>query len=124
MHPGGGGINVARAICELRGNPLVVAALGGHVGSIVADALTDRGFSLQRVRVRGPPGCRRWTWVSPREPPRCSLRERPYACSLMLFGCSPRPPWAGGVWMIAMGQRAWWMAWLLVDPRSAARKAL
>lgn len=53
LHPGGGGINVARAIRELGGNPLVVAALGGHVGSIVADALTDHGIGLQRVRVRG-----------------------------------------------------------------------
>ncbi len=53
LHPGGGGINVARAIRELGGNPLVVAALGGHVGSIVADAVTDHGIDLQRVRVRG-----------------------------------------------------------------------
>ncbi len=53
LHPGGGGINVARAIRELGGNPLVVAALGGHVGSIVADALTDYGIGLRRVRVRG-----------------------------------------------------------------------
>jgi 6-phosphofructokinase 2 len=53
LHPGGGGINVARAVREMGGNPLVVAALGGHVGSIVADALTDHGIGLQRVRVRG-----------------------------------------------------------------------
>ncbi len=53
MHPGGGGINVTRAIRELGGDSIAVAALGGHVGSLVAHALTTQGITLERVRVRG-----------------------------------------------------------------------
>jgi fructose-1-phosphate kinase PfkB-like protein len=53
MHAGGGGINVARAIRELGGTPVVVAALGGHVGSLIAEALTTAEIVLRAVRVRG-----------------------------------------------------------------------
>lgn len=50
--PGGGGINVARVVLELGGDPVAVAALGGHVGSLVADSLRSQGITLRRVNVR------------------------------------------------------------------------
>ena len=50
--PGGGGINVARALRELGGDPVAVAAIGGHVGSLLADELRAQGIALRRVNVR------------------------------------------------------------------------
>jgi 6-phosphofructokinase 2 len=52
IDPGGGGINVARVIKELGGEAAVVAALGGHVGSIVADAVARFGIPVNRVATR------------------------------------------------------------------------
>jgi 6-phosphofructokinase 2 len=53
LDPGGGGINVARVVKELGGDPLAVVALGGHVGSLVADAVTQLGISVIRIPIRG-----------------------------------------------------------------------
>ena len=53
MDPGGGGINVARVVKELGGTPVAVVALGGHVGSLLADSLRRSGIELRRVSVRG-----------------------------------------------------------------------
>ena len=52
LDPGGGGINVARAVRTLGGHAIAVATLGGHVGSEVAAALTREGIALRRVRTR------------------------------------------------------------------------
>ena len=52
LDPGGGGINVARVVHTLGGRTVAVAALGGHVGSEVATALTRQGIALRRVRTR------------------------------------------------------------------------
>lgn len=53
MNPGGGGVNVARAVLELGGDPLAVVALGGHVGSLLADSLRRSGVALHRISARG-----------------------------------------------------------------------
>jgi 6-phosphofructokinase 2 len=53
VDPGGGGVNVARALLEIGGDPLAVVALGGHVGSLVASALRRDGIPIRRVPVRG-----------------------------------------------------------------------
>src|SRR3954463_8131837 len=53
MDPGGGGVNVARVVKELGGTPIAVVALGGHVGSLLADSLRRSGIDLRRVNVRG-----------------------------------------------------------------------
>lgn len=50
-YPGGGGINVARAVHELGGDTIAIAALGGHVGSLVADQLVAAGIELHRIPV-------------------------------------------------------------------------
>jgi len=53
MDPGGGGVNVARVVKELGGSPIAVVALGGHVGSLLADSLRRSDIDLRRVNVRG-----------------------------------------------------------------------
>ena len=53
LDPGGGGINVARVVKELGGDPIAIVALGGHVGSLVADAVTQLGIPLTRISIRG-----------------------------------------------------------------------
>jgi 6-phosphofructokinase 2 len=52
VHPGGGGINVARAVRALGGQTLAVVALGGHVGSQLAKAMRRSEIPLRRVSVR------------------------------------------------------------------------
>jgi len=52
LDPGGGGINVARVIKELGGEASIVAALGGHVGSILSEAVTRLGIPLIRISTR------------------------------------------------------------------------
>lgn len=50
--PGGGGINVARAVRVLGGDSLVVAALGGHTGARVAALVEAEGGSIEVVAVQ------------------------------------------------------------------------
>ncbi len=52
VYPGGGGINVARVIRQLDGEPVAVVALGGHFGSQFADSVRAQGLDLRRVGVR------------------------------------------------------------------------
>lgn len=51
--PGGGGINVARAVAILGGAPRAIAALGGVAGAQVAALLQDSGVSLARLDIPG-----------------------------------------------------------------------
>jgi 6-phosphofructokinase 2 len=53
LDPGGGGINVARVVAHLGGSAIAVAALGGHVGTVAAEAMTHEGIDVRRVAIRG-----------------------------------------------------------------------
>lgn len=47
LHPGGGGINVSRAIRELGGDSHAFVALGGHTGDQLRDLLRHAGLSVE-----------------------------------------------------------------------------
>lgn len=53
FHPGGGGINVSRAIRFLGGESSAVYAAGGHNGAMLTRLLTDEGIDSQPVEVSG-----------------------------------------------------------------------
>jgi 6-phosphofructokinase 2 len=52
--PGGGGINVARVVCELGGDTLALFASGGVTGRFVEEMLTTAKVPWQAVLVGGP----------------------------------------------------------------------
>lgn len=52
MAAGGKGINVARAIRTLGGDPLCMGPIGGHAGNLLADLAKQEGLSAQWTRVR------------------------------------------------------------------------
>ncbi len=54
IDPGGGGVNVARAVHQLGGVATAVVALGGHVGSLLEDELRPTGIGIRRVDVAAP----------------------------------------------------------------------
>jgi 6-phosphofructokinase 2 len=51
--PGGGGINVARAVCLLGGDPLAVFPAGGPCGEMLRRLLGDEGVPLDAVAIAG-----------------------------------------------------------------------
>ncbi|MEJ2678349.1 MAG: hexose kinase [Gemmatimonadota bacterium] len=51
--PGGQGINVARAVCELGGDARAVAPLGGAVGTMLRRMLEEDRTPLQAVEIAG-----------------------------------------------------------------------
>lgn len=51
--PGGGGVNVARAIGRLGGQALAVAALGGLSGDRLARLMRDGGNALEVFKIKG-----------------------------------------------------------------------
>jgi 6-phosphofructokinase 2 len=51
--PGGGGVNVARAIGRLGGEALALHAAGGPTGAIVAGLLDDEGVPQRPLRIAG-----------------------------------------------------------------------
>lgn len=51
--PGGGGINVARAIKKLGGDPTAIFLAGGFVGDKISQLLTDDGIAIQRIDIIG-----------------------------------------------------------------------
>lgn len=51
--PGGGGVNVARAIRRLGGEATAVWALGGHTGGLVSELLDREGVTHEPVPVSG-----------------------------------------------------------------------
>lgn len=53
FHPGGGGINVSRAISFLGGESSAVYAAGGHNGAMLTQLLTDEGINNCPVEIAG-----------------------------------------------------------------------
>ena len=53
FHPGGGGINVSRAIRFLDGQSTAVYAAGGHTGSMLRQLLDEEGIINQVVPIQG-----------------------------------------------------------------------
>ena len=53
FHPGGGGVNVSRAIRFLGGASSAVYAAGGHIGLMLAQLLTDEGIDNHPVEISG-----------------------------------------------------------------------
>lgn len=51
--PGGGGVNVARAICKLDGSARALVAVGGTMGTLLLKLLTDEGVPTLPVAVSG-----------------------------------------------------------------------
>lgn len=51
--PGGGGVNVARAIHILGGDPCAFAAVGGHMGRILLSLLKQEGVRVHPFEVHG-----------------------------------------------------------------------
>jgi 6-phosphofructokinase 2 len=51
--PGGGGINVARVVCELGGEALALFASGGVTGRFVEEMLTQEKVPWQAIAVKG-----------------------------------------------------------------------
>ena len=53
FHPGGGGINVARAVHFLGGEACAVYAAGGHTGDKLQQLLTDEGIVQRALPIAG-----------------------------------------------------------------------
>ena len=53
FHPGGGGINVSRAIHFLGGRSSAVYAAGGHTGAMLAQLLTEEGIAHHAQPISG-----------------------------------------------------------------------
>ncbi len=53
FHPGGGGINVSRAIRFLEGQSTAVYSAGGHTGSMLTQLLDNEGITNQVVPIKG-----------------------------------------------------------------------
>ncbi|MCY3575230.1 MAG: 1-phosphofructokinase family hexose kinase [Chloroflexi bacterium] len=53
FHPGGGGINVARAVHFLGGEACAVYAAGGHTGEKLRQLLTDEGIDQRALPIAG-----------------------------------------------------------------------
>jgi 6-phosphofructokinase 2 len=53
--PGGGGINVSRAISILGGESIAIFAAGGYTGDMISDILKKEGVTTQRmIRIKKP----------------------------------------------------------------------
>ena len=53
FHPGGGGINVSRAIRFLGGESIAVYAEGGHTGAMLTQLITQDGIANHPVKISG-----------------------------------------------------------------------
>lgn len=51
FHPGGGGINIARAIKKLGGEALAIYPAGGHTGKFLEELLTEEGIKQKVIEV-------------------------------------------------------------------------
>lgn len=54
LHPGGGGVNVARVVLELGGAPELMILSGGATGALLEDALGRLPITLDLVHVKSP----------------------------------------------------------------------
>lgn len=53
LDPGGGGVNVARAVCKLKGSARALVAVGGDMGDRLLQLLADEGVPTLPVPVSG-----------------------------------------------------------------------
>jgi len=53
LEPGGGGVNVSRAIAQLGGDSTAFVALGGATGNMMAELMEDAGLHVQRFNGPG-----------------------------------------------------------------------
>ena len=53
FEPGGGGVNVARAIKKLGGNSRLLYAAGGYTGSRLEELLEEEGITQRRIPIAG-----------------------------------------------------------------------
>lgn len=51
IQPGGGGVNVARVVRALGGDPLAVVAVGGAEGRALVGAMREAGLRVERIRL-------------------------------------------------------------------------
>ncbi len=58
LDPGGGGLNVSRAIRALGGESLALVALGGLTGDRLAGLIRASGLTFLSILAPGKPGCR------------------------------------------------------------------
>ncbi len=54
LHPGGGGVNVSRAIANLGGTSHTLLAYGGHTGEMLVDLLRQEGLEPESLDVDYP----------------------------------------------------------------------
>ena len=54
FEPGGGGINVARAIKKLGGEALAIYPAGGYTGRFLNDLLRDEGIKTKVIDIKKP----------------------------------------------------------------------
>ncbi|MDH6265686.1 6-phosphofructokinase 2 [Rhizobium sp. SG_E_25_P2] len=54
LHPGGGGVNVARVVLELGGSPELMILSGGATGALLEDALGRLPIPLELLHVKSP----------------------------------------------------------------------
>jgi 6-phosphofructokinase 2 len=54
LHPGGGGVNVARVVLELGGSPELMILSGGATGALLEDTLGRWPIRLELVHVKSP----------------------------------------------------------------------
>src|SRR6056297_874172 len=54
LHPGGGGVNVSRAIANLGGTSRTLLAHGGHTGDMLIDLLRQEGLEPESLGVDHP----------------------------------------------------------------------
>lgn len=52
FHPGGGGLNVARAVKKLGGDPLALWTCGGFVGELLKQTLDDEGVRHRAMKIQ------------------------------------------------------------------------
>lgn len=54
FHPGGGGLNVARAVCKLGGSALALWTCGGHTGRFLSDLLDQEQIEHVPIDIAEP----------------------------------------------------------------------
>jgi 6-phosphofructokinase 2 len=62
LHPGGGGVNVARVVLELGGSPELMILSGGATGALLEDALGRLRIPLDLVHVESPTRIATMVW--------------------------------------------------------------
>lgn len=80
IQPGGGGVNVSRAIANLGGTSRTLVAYGGHTGQMLADLLRGEGLVPESLGVD--------------HPTRQSVSVRDSANGLQYRFMMPGPPWS------------------------------